>query len=538
MWNEATSLPLSVQKTEDLRPSASAAQLPRRRRSMPEVPISGREALHVRQDYTQKSAVPQNLLGLRHAESEDENGTPCQQPCGKPKKVCGHPDIDLCHSPFSCKEETPCASKIYITCVCQAQKQEMKCGASKSGEGNNGKVLPCNEECARLERNRRLAVALNIDQSTHQDGGDHIPYSTETLNLFAPHVKWSQTQEREFRVFAASEDEKRLRFKPMKARERAYLHALADDFGLDSESMDPEPHRHVMIWKTPRFVSAPNKTLAEALRVRNLTTASANVSDNESGTKKIKASNEVGEPYNAFVISHPRFGLTVDELKAELAKLSASTLTFDVEFLPSDEVVLKATSKTLSAQDVDQALQLLKPTLASAMTTRGFGNPQLCATDSSLNIVRRESDVPSGDGWSRVAAKRAGPKFLMPNAGVAGTNSFAALTGGNKVTFAKKKPDKPKPKPKAVVVDDWESAELAEEEKERLTSGDEDGLVIGSPVTVDTDEGQIAGPVAPSSVTDHEGPDESTEGISAIDVELPASPIEAQSWADQVDEAA
>ena len=77
-------------------------------------------------------------------ECEDATGH-CSQPCGKDKKVCGHPDIEnVCHAPFPCKEDKPCQSKIFITCDCQAQKQEMKCGASKAGEGNSGKTLPCN----------------------------------------------------------------------------------------------------------------------------------------------------------------------------------------------------------------------------------------------------------------------------------------------------------------------------------------------------------------------------------------------------------
>jgi len=358
----------------------------------------------------------------------------------------------------------------------------MKCGASKMSEGNAGKTLPCTEECARLERNRKLALALNIDQQSHTEGGDHIPFSTETLNLFATHPKWGQTQEREFRVFATSDEEKRLRFKPMRAHERAFLHALAEDFGLDSESMDPEPHRHVMIWKTPRFVSAPNKTLAEALRVRQAQrslNASANASDNEGTAKKVKASNEVGEPYNGFVISNPRFGLTVDELRAELTVLlhPGMALSFDVEFLPSEEVLLKAVSRTLPPHDLQQTLLNIKGALVTAVSSKGYGVAQLCTTDTSLNILRRESDSSSGDGWSRVAAKRVGPKFLAPSGGISGSNSFAALTG-SKVTFtAKKKPQKIKPR-KESVVDDWEAAELAEEEKERVasgSSGEEDG---------------------------------------------------------------
>ncbi|GAB7358264.1 hypothetical protein MBLNU230_g0415t1 [Neophaeotheca triangularis] len=406
------------------------------------------------------------------------------------KKVCGHPDNAPCHSPYPCKEDLPCQSKIFITCPCQAQKQEAKCLASKASEGNNGKSLACNEECARLERNRKLAIALNIDQSSRVEGGDHIPYSADTINLFAEHVKWCQTQEREFRVFATSDDEKRLRFAPMKAAQRAFIHHLAEDFGFDSESMDPEPHRHAMIWKTPRFVAAPNKTLAESLRIRqaqrSALNSSANVSDSEgAGPSKANPSNEVGAPYNGFLISSPRFGLTVDELRSVLTPLMPPSLaiTFDPEFLPSEEVVLKALTRSLNAVDLQQALHALRQPLATAIAGKGYGSLQLCTTDASLNVLRRESDsAAAGDGWSRVAAKKAAPRWAPAvGSGGASSNAFSALSGsggsGNagsgKMTFTKRVKAEKVKKRQESVVEDWEAAEIAEERKEEGLVPDE-----------------------------------------------------------------
>ncbi|KAK3677595.1 FKBP12-associated protein [Recurvomyces mirabilis] len=430
------------------------------------------------------------------------------------------------------------------TSLARAQKQEMKCGASKDGEGNNDKNLVCNEECARLERNRKLALALNIDQSTHIEGGDHVPYSDETLSIFAKHVKWGQTQEREFRVFGTSDEERRLRFKPMKPQERAFLHALANDFGFDSESMDPEPHRHVMIWKTPRFVSAPNKTLAEALRMKTnqrSATASANVSDNESSIKKIKASNDVGEPFNSFIIDRPRFGLTVDELRAELSKLVGPdmALKIDVDFLPSNEVVLRAVSKALPPYDLEQTLRNLKTNIVAAIAGKGYGIPQLCAVDNSLAVLRRESDTASGDGWSRVAAKKAAPRTaLQSNSASSSTNSFAALTGGHKVTFAKKKPEKIRPKP-VVVVDDWEVAEQAEEAKEKVTSSADEASHLVTPVDEpDLDSISEPSPSPSKPVQAPQAPaDDATVAVEQPIEGITTTKSDAQDWASQVEEA-
>ncbi|KAK4136739.1 hypothetical protein BT67DRAFT_448052 [Trichocladium antarcticum] len=194
------------------------------------------------------------------------SGSHCPQSCGKIRKSCEHACTDQCHAPFPCKEDKPCQSKAFTTCPCQHRKQEVRCQATRLNPWPaRESTLKCDDECLRLQRNRQLAEALNIDPQTHTD--DHIPYSDTTLKLFRTNVGWAQSQEREFRVFAAAPDEKRLRFKPMQSSQRAFLHALAEDFGMDSESQDPEPHRHVCIFKTPRFVSAPPKTLAQCLRV-------------------------------------------------------------------------------------------------------------------------------------------------------------------------------------------------------------------------------------------------------------------------------
>lgn len=424
----------------------------------------------------------------RAGDCEDSHGQSCSQPCGARKKICGHPDEAPCHAPYACEEDKPCPSKTFITCECQAQKQEVKCGASKSSEGNLGKTLPCNDECAKLERNRKLALALNIDQSTHVEGGDHIPFSTETLNLYAQFPKWGQTQEREFRVFAAADDEKRLRFKPMQPQQRSFIHSLADDFGLDSESVDPEPHRHVMVWKTPRFVSAPHKTLADALRIRRQAqksvNASATASDTE-GTNVPKARIKITQPFNSYVIKKPRFGLTIDEIRNEVASVMhhSTPFAFEIEFLPSDEVVLRVISQSLPPHDIERLLMNLKTPLATAVALKGIGSLQLCTTDTSLNITRLESDATGGDGWSRVAAKKAAPRTNLQANSFGASNPFAALSGG-KVTFAKKKPEKAIAKPEPVV-DDWEAAELEEEEKERLASASEEQAHIPADASVD-----------------------------------------------------
>ncbi|KAL0258397.1 FKBP12-associated protein [Diplodia seriata] len=360
-------------------------------------------------------------------------------------------------------------------------KQEAKCLATKDSEGSLKKSLKCDDECARLERNRKLALALNVDPEAHKD--DHIPYSAETLSLYQQNVQWAQTQEREFRVLATSPEEKRLRFKPMSSQQRAFIHALAEDFGLDSESMDPEPHRHVVIYKTPRFVSAPTKTVGECVRIRYnqraaTTTVPITATD---AAKKLKASNVVGDPYNGFLLSTPRFALTIEELRTAIRPVTDSTpmVQLDISFLPNDEVVLKANA-TLSERDLEATLKNIKAGLAREVRSHSLGSIQLCRVDASLNILRREMDSAANGGWSQVAAKAAAPIRMRPQQSArVGSNSFTVLSLSSK---SKESRNKEKNKKKAVeeAVEDWEAAEAMEEEKERLESGDASKVASGA----------------------------------------------------------
>ncbi|KAI4179660.1 MAG: hypothetical protein L6R41_007698 [Letrouitia leprolyta] len=353
-----------------------------------------------------------------------------------------------------------------ITCDCQHLKQEIKCNASKTSEGNSQKSLNCDEECARLERNRKLALALNIDPEAHKD--DHVPYSAETLRMFKENVKWAQEQEREFRVFATDEAEKRLRFKPMPSHQRTFLHSLAEDFGFDSESVDPEPHRHVAVYKTPRFVMAPMKTLAECIRIRLDAEAAATSLLEEQ--RRLRYNNEA---YNSFILTRPRFGLTVEELRSDLSGhfQSAPGLAFDVSFLPSEEIILKAkaasASTTLQPSAIEATVKSLKPAIANSVSAKNLAAAcQLCSSDSSLNILRRELDLSENtDGWSKVAAKAAAPRSAPKLMGVGEKSSYTVL--GSRLKDAKRKKEEAERVRKEAelgLVDDWEEEVRKEEE--------------------------------------------------------------------------
>ncbi|KAG7129056.1 FKBP12-associated protein 1 like [Verticillium longisporum] len=320
-------------------------------------------------------------------------------------------DQDNCHAPYPCKEDKPCQAKEFITCACQHRKKEIKCLATRINPEPERETLKCDDECLRLQRNQKLAAALSIDPATHTD--DHVPYSDTTLKLFRDSVRWCQTQEREFRVFASDAAEKRIRFKPMPPSQRAFLHALAEDFGLDTESQDPEPHRHVSVFKTPRFVSAPSKTLAQCVKIKNVQAAAAKAGASASEAPK-------QPPFNALLLSTPRFALTIEELDAALAGDFAAhnNLSFTTSFLPSDEVLVRATpvsSWGSSTANVETSLANLKPAIARTVAKAGLaGAVTLVHADQDQNVLRREvtGETKDAGGWSSVVGRR--PQAAAP----------------------------------------------------------------------------------------------------------------------------
>ncbi len=374
----------------------------------------------------------------RAGQCEDAN-SPCSQLCGRKKTVCEHSCSDSCHAPYPCKQDTPCQAKTFITCSCQHQKQPIKCLATKSSPGNSTNTLECDDECLRIQRNAKLASALNIDLTTHTD--DHIPYSQTTLSFFTEFSKFAQQQEREFRVFAADEKEKRLRFKPMQSNQRAFLHSLAEDFGLDSESQDPEPHRHVVVFKTPRFVASPMKTLAQCVKLRP---AKSSI---EAAPAKPLVSN--AEPYNAFLLTSPKFGLTIDELHTDLKpEFSGSTLDFEISFLPSGDVVMRVLPSGSWLQKIESSLLNIKPAVSKKISALSLASStSLCAVDNNLNVLRKEDNGGNSGGWSQVAKGATSRRLVLDN-GVGTKSSFTVL--GKKKSLEKKVLED--------VVDDWENA--------------------------------------------------------------------------------
>ncbi len=377
-----------------------------------------------------------------------------------------------------------------ITCKCQRKKEEVRCNARAGlpdAAAERSSSLKCDEECARLERNRHLAAALHISDG-HSD--DHVPYSTATLKAYLEDISWAHAQEELFRAFAADPNERRLRFKSMKPHQRGFIHSIAEDFGFDSESMDPEPHRHVMVFKTPKFVAAPMKTLQQAARIKR---AALNIGAPIHSVPSTKTTISRGtsprpdQPkrhWNGILLTEPRFALTENELQPHLVKAAPATV-FDVFFLAEHDQVVLSPSGSSALEGTRQSAELLEnvePRIADEVKKHGLAKDVSLAvfdmsTAAEPELIHRKDGKESAlsksgaGGWSQVAAKGSAP-VRAPQVQPVGQKPVYTVLGSRLAEAKKKKLENEKKlQLQAEVVDDWEE----EVEKDELVNKADEG---------------------------------------------------------------
>ncbi|KAK5064229.1 hypothetical protein LTR84_000062 [Exophiala bonariae] len=301
--------------------------------------------------------------------------------------------------------------------------------------------------------------------------------------MYLEDIVWSHRQEEILRLFAADNDEKRHRFAPMKNRQRAFIHSLAEDFGFDGESLDPEPHRHVLLFKTPKFVSAPMKTLAQAVRIKR---AQLNiVAPIHSSTVEAKPADEVKYDYNGLLLTNVKFGLTEDEVKP-LVKKSAASIDFDIIFLSNDDGVGLLPSRSWETpEQLTTSLTGLQPLIASEMAKHHIASTTtLCQFDLSgveprVVHVQGKASSSFANGWSQVAAKRAIP-MQAPQVKPVGQRPIYTVLGSRLAEAKKRKQENEdrlrKQALKEEVIDDWENEAEQEEQEEAALGSSAQGL--------------------------------------------------------------
>ncbi|XP_058059889.1 protein shuttle craft [Anopheles bellator] len=231
-------------------------------------------------------------------------GAACKQNCVIEREGCGHPCNAPCHEGDCPVDKILCRVSVEVTCECGNRKQQRTCHdfskeyrriasvqlASSVQEMQRGgsvelsdilgstrpksnKTLECNDECRLLERNRRLAMALQI---RNPDLPSKLqPNYSEFLRTYAKkdsalvqmiHEKLTEL------VKLAKESKQKSRshsFPVMNREKRRVVHEMCHMFGVESVAYDAEPNRNIVA-TADRFTSwLPSMSLMEVLQREN-----------------------------------------------------------------------------------------------------------------------------------------------------------------------------------------------------------------------------------------------------------------------------
>ncbi|KAH1026829.1 protein shuttle craft [Dendroctonus ponderosae] len=226
---------------------------------------------------------------------------PCSQPCSAPRTLCGHPCSKPCHD--SPCPESNCWQMVPVTCLCGLQKASKSCmelteefrriemaqlkdrlshmmsNASVDLQEASVrrpailKVLECNEECRVLDRNRRLAIGLQIlnpdlSQKLTPRYSDFLRQWGKKDGHFCQKVHDKLTE----LVQLAKQSKQKSRsysFESMNRDKRKFIHEYCEHFGVESAAYDAEPNRNVVATAVKDKSWLPSLSLLESVRREN-----------------------------------------------------------------------------------------------------------------------------------------------------------------------------------------------------------------------------------------------------------------------------
>ncbi|XP_012270844.1 protein shuttle craft [Orussus abietinus] len=243
-------------------------------------------------------------ITICHSGPCEKPGYVCVQPCTTQRELCGHICGAACHE-GKCPD-VPCKETVKVTCQCGHRSMTRACAensrdyqriasgilASKMadmqlghsvdleevfGQGskkqNQLKTLECNDECKTIERNRRLALGLQI---VNPDlSGKLMPRYSEFMKQWAkkdPYfcqtvhdrltelVQLSKTSKHKSRSYS---------FEIMNRDKRQFVHECCEQFGCESQAYDQEPKRNVVATAVKDKCWLPSLSLLKVVQREN-----------------------------------------------------------------------------------------------------------------------------------------------------------------------------------------------------------------------------------------------------------------------------
>lgn len=202
----------------------------------------------------------------------------CVQQCTTPRAACGHPCGAPCHD-GDCPTNISCKEMVTVKCECGHRSMQRNCTeqtrdyqkvltsmlALKMKDAALGnsvdislqtrkearlKMLECNDECRLIERNRRLAIGLQIknpdlSQKLTPKYSDFMKQWAKKDSRFCQRIHDKLTE----LVQLAKQSKQKSRsysFESMNRDKRHFIHEYCEHFGCESAAYDQEPNRNIV----------------------------------------------------------------------------------------------------------------------------------------------------------------------------------------------------------------------------------------------------------------------------------------------------
>ncbi|GAA6016990.1 hypothetical protein JCM10207_001449 [Rhodosporidiobolus poonsookiae] len=339
------------------------------------------------------------------------------QMCLKPRKHCGHPCPLPCHFPSACSTESPCDKFIEVTCSCGNIKQKARCGSCDSKpEGNNGRLVKCTDACTLAKRNAQLADALGVEKKEAKVR--EVAYEPQTLSFGQANLKWALEIEAMLVEFVKS-DKTTLHFPAMKRDQRQFVYELCEAFSLRGESVDPEPHRSIIAYRTPT-VGVPSPSLADALAAQKKPAATLSLGSLRKALPERKPNNAL---YLEGVLGYD------EESLADILRPHMRGLPFELTWVTDEDVLV--TIDHPATFELDAKLSSISTALLSVVASTGFciGAETVLLADDG-RVVRGSWTPVAGSATTSSAAMSASSSASGTYPGVASTgNGFRPPAG-------------------------------------------------------------------------------------------------------------
>lgn len=221
-----------------------------------------------------------------HGEECEKEGEKCTKKCETIRELCEHPCALPCHEDSPC-EPSPCKASVRISCECGRIKKDAPCcevdkmilsklekeEEEKSESDGEEKVvkegilkrstsfsqlncMKCDDECKKLERNRKVAEALEVDTDEYGMNklAPTISFPCYLKEMVRTNIDFVKSVEKilidlviQILSGEAYHDTFRAHLPAMSIEKRRFVHEYANFFNIASESVDSPPKRSIVL---------------------------------------------------------------------------------------------------------------------------------------------------------------------------------------------------------------------------------------------------------------------------------------------------